>query len=151
MKKLLVITTIIGLVGFFWVASFAQVKQLPTSKIEPKAKLQRLFITGLPIKNLISAENDKSQPPDSLTQRYRVLFETLAKQRDTMVIEVGVDNKGKIIKSNIVSSPKAGGGMVQPIQDPFLICDRGYKVCCVKIIIWRTGEEIEVCACCKEK
>jgi len=145
MKKLLVFATIIGLMGFSWVASFAQVKQSPASKIEPKLKTQqRIVITDPSIQKIISAENDKSQTKNSPIQRYRVVYETTDGQKGTLILQTEENNKGEILKVAIVSGPKSASASIGaqakcPAERPYLHC--------MVIIDWRTGVRYYICWC----
>lgn len=129
MKKLLVFATIVGVIGLSWVASFAVEKQGPIVK-PPQ---QRIWLKSDIIQKIISAVNDKSQPANSLTQRYRVLIETTKGQKQTVTIQVQMNENGEILKATNVSPSKqmgGGGGIVviPPAESPQPTCDPPCKM-----------------------
>lgn len=142
MKKLInVFATIIGLMSFSWDASLAQVKQAPAFKVEQKIE-QKIIIVEPSIQKIVSAENDKSQPTDSLIQRYRVVYETTKGQKETMIIQIETNDKGQILKTSVVSAPKAASPSFQakcPAERPFLHC--------TVILDMRTGAKYYICWC----
>ena len=111
MKKCIV--SLISCVFLFLVTltSFAEEKPLRPSGLDtPKPQDQKIYIKGDTLKTIISAENDKSQPRDSLMQRYKVLYETKDGQKDTFTLQVQMNKEGKIIKADIVNLTKTAGG-----------------------------------------
>jgi hypothetical protein len=141
MKKLLVVAIIAGLMGLSLVAAFAIERQGPTAKpLE-----QKLFIKGNDIR-IISAENDKSQPTDSLTQRYRLVVETADEQRHTAVIELQMNDKGKIVRANIISAPKAAS--MEIYTQAQVQCDPPCRIVCTHIIDFEHNRDIYICWCC---
>lgn len=149
MKKLLIFITIIGLMGFSWIAIFAEVKQLPVQKIEPRPTTQQqtIGINNFQLYKLISVENDKSQPPRSLIQRYRIIYETKDEVRETMIIQLQTNKEGKILNADIVSAPKAMVGRTIVINKD-IICYHPCRKQCTKVILWRENIEIYFCFCC---
>lgn len=137
MKKYLVFTTIIGLLVVSYIFSFAQQKQLQKVKAE-----QKIIINEPSIRKIISAENDKSQPPDSRIQRYRVVYETTKGETNTIIIQTEENEKGEILKAQIISAPKAASPSVVikcPPERPFLQC--------MVIIDWPSGIKRYICWC----
>ena len=139
MKKLLVLATIAGLVGFSLVASFAQ-----EVRVQPSKSIPKLVIRGVSIQKIISVENDKSQPPDSLIQRYRVAYVTTKEKSNTMTVQVDRDKMGEILKASIVSGTKAGGGMFSPVIGGEG-CDDSCDFRCILILDMRTGSKTYWC------
>ena len=137
MKKLLVLATIAGLVGFSLVASFAQ-----EVRVQPSKSIPKLVIRGVSIQKIVSVENDKSQPPDSLIQRYRVVYVTTKGKSNTMIVQVDSNKMGEILKASIVSGTKAGGGMFSPVIGG---CDDTCEFRCILILDMRTGSKTYWC------
>lgn len=150
MKNLyLVFATIIGLMSFSQDASLAQVKQLPSSKIEPKVKPQQqtLGINNFSVNKLISGENDKSQPAQSLTQRYRIVYEAKDGKRQTMIIQLQLSKEREIFAASIVSAPKAMMGSTIVIGKE-VTCDPPCRKQCKRILDFEHDLNILFCFCC---
>lgn len=134
MKKLLVFATIAVVMGLSLVASFAVEKQGPIVK-PPQ---QRIWLKGDIIQKIISAVNDKSQPANSLTQRYSVLIETTKGQKQTVTIQIQMNEKGEIVKATNVTATKqmAGGGIevIQPAQSPQMNCEPPCKIMTAHVV-----------------
>jgi hypothetical protein len=137
MKKYLVFTTIIGLLVVSYIFSFAQQKQLPQVKAQ-----QKIIINEPSIRKIISAENDKSQPSNSRIQRYRVVYETTKGETNTMIIQTEENEKGEILKAQIISVPKFASPSIEmkcPPEKPFQHC--------IVILDMRTGWKKYICWC----
>ncbi len=149
MKKLLVLATVAGVVGLSLVASFAVEKQGPIVK-PPQ---QRIWLKGDIIQKIISAVNDKSQPANSLTQRYRVLIETTKGQKQTVTIQIQMNENGQIVKATDVSPTKQQGGIqVIVLQAGEPVCNspcRMVETCVAGNIHGKTYEFCFSWCCCR--
>ena len=146
MKKLLVLATIAGVIGLSLVASFAIERQGPMVK----PRKQEIRIINDTLQKIISAKNDKSQPANSLTQRYRVEFETTSRQRQFMIIEIQMNEKGEILKANIVSASKQSSGNVE-VHDFVTECNSPCKKVCTHVVwLGPKGARVDFyfCWCC---